>query len=93
MKFTFISAEKAWAPIAVSCKVLQVSRSGYYAWEARGRSTRSVADDKLAVDVAAAFQVGRGAYGSPRVHKELKASGIAVSRKRIARLMVSPITA
>jgi len=87
VKFTFISAEKAWAPIAVSCKVLQVSRSGYYAWEARGRSTRSVADDKLAVDVAAAFQVGRGAYGSPRVHKELKASGIAVSRKRIARLM------
>ena len=88
MKFTFISAEKAWAPVSVSCKLLEVSRSGYYAWEGRGRSTRSTADEKLAVDVAAAFQVGRGAYGSPRVHEELKASGIAVSRKRIARLMV-----
>jgi putative transposase len=53
VKFTFVSTEKAWAPIAASCKVLQVSRSGYYAWDARGRSTRSVADDKLAVDVAA----------------------------------------
>ena len=87
MKFTFISAEKAWAPVSVSCKLLEVSRSGYYAWEGRGRSSRSAADEKLAVDVAAAFEVGRGAYGSPRVHEELKASGIAVSRKRIARLM------
>jgi transposase InsO family protein len=87
VKFTFISAEKAWAPISVLCKVLEVSRSGFYAWEERGRSSRSVADEKLAVHVVAAFNVGRGAYGSPRVHEELKASGFDVSRKRVARLM------
>lgn len=87
MKFTFISAEKAWAPISVLCKVLEVSRSGFYAWEERGRSTRSVADERLAVHIVAAFKVGRGAYGSPRVHEELKASGFDVSRKRVARLM------
>jgi len=87
VKFTFIAAEKACAPIAVLCKVLEVSRSGYYAWEERGRSTRSAEDEKLVVHILAAFKLGRGAYGSPRVHEELKAAGIAVSRKRVARLM------
>lgn len=87
MKFTFISAEKAWAPLVALCKVLEVSRSGYYAWEERGRSTRSAEDDKLAVHILAAFKVGLGAYGSPRVQEELKAAGIAVSRKRVARIM------
>ena len=87
VKFAFIVAEKAWAPVAVLCKVLDVSRSGFYAWDERGRSTRSSEDAKLTVHILAAFKVGRGAYGSPRVHDELKASGIAVSRKRVARIM------
>ena len=69
-----LGGEGLWAPISVLCKVLEVSRSGFYAWEERGRSTRSVADEKLAVHVVAAFNVWRGAYGSPRVHEELKAS-------------------
>jgi putative transposase len=87
VKFAFISAEKAYALIYVLCNVLEVSRSGFYAWLERGRSTRSTADEKLAVHIVAAFEVGRGAYGSPRVQEELKAAGIDVSRKRIARLM------
>ena len=72
MKFTFIAAEKARAPVSVLCNVLEVSRSGYYAWEERGRSTRSAEDEKLVVHILAAFKAGRGAYGSPRVHEELK---------------------
>ena len=87
MKFAFIAAEKASAPVAVLCKVLDVSRSGFYAWDERGRSTRASEDAKLTVHVLAAFNTGRGAYGSPRVHDELKAAGIAVSRKRVARIM------
>ncbi len=88
MKFAFVAAEKAWAPVTVLCKLLGVSRSGFYAWEERGRSTRSTDDAKLAVHVVAAFNVGRGAYGSPRVKEELlKGGGIAVSRKRVARIM------
>ena len=46
-----------------------------------------MADEKLSVHIVAAFNVGRGAYGSPRVHEELKAAGFDVSRKRVARLM------
>ena len=87
MKFAFVAAEKAWAPVSVLCKVLDVSRSGFYAWNERGRSTRSSEDAKLTVHVLAAFKTGRGAYGSPRVHDELKAAGIAVGRKRVARIM------
>jgi len=87
VKFAFIAAEKAWAQVAALCKVLDVSRSGFYAWDERGRSTRSSEDAKLIVHVLAAFKTGRGAYGSPRVHDELKAAGIAVSRKRVARIM------
>jgi putative transposase len=87
VKFAFIAAEKAWAPVAALCKILDVSRSGFYAWDERGRSSRSSEDARLTVHILAAFKAGRGAYGSPRVHDELKAAGIAVSRKRVARLM------
>lgn len=75
MKFAFVAAEKASAPVALLCKVLGVSRSGFYASQARGPSTRANEDAKLAVAVAAAHKAGCGAYGSPRVHEELKADG------------------
>ena len=87
MKFAFISAEKAGGSIAALCKLLVVSRSGYYAWHGRAPSERTTDDAKLAVHVAAAHKIGRGAYGSPRILEELKAEGIAVSRKRVARIM------
>ena len=87
MKFAFIATEKAIAPVAVLCNILGVSRSGFYASQKRKPSERSVRDARLAVAVAAAHKVGRGAYGSPRIHEELKADGVVVSRKRVARLM------
>jgi transposase InsO family protein len=87
VKFAFIAAEKAWAPVSVLCRMLDVSRSGFYASQERGPSVRAAEDEKLAVAIAAAHKVGRGAYGSPRVHEELKEDGVAVSRKRVARIM------
>ena len=87
MKFVFIAAEKAWAPVATLCRVLEVSRSGFYAWEDRDPSKRSMDDDKLVVEIVAIHKASRETYGSPRVHMELQAMGIAVSRKRVARLM------
>jgi transposase InsO family protein len=67
--------------------VLEVSRSGFYAWEDRDPSKRSMDDEKLCVEIVAIHKASRGTYGSPRVHAELQALGIAVSRKRVARLM------
>ena len=87
MRFAFIDAEKARWPVDVQCEVLQVSRSGYYAWKGRPDAPRAVEDAVLIVEIKAAHKTGRGSYGSPRVHRELRAKGRRVGRKRIERLM------
>lgn len=91
MKFAFIQAEKASqtpaGTVSQLCRSLMVSRSGFYAWCSRPESARAKADGVLAVKVAEAHQRGWGKYGSPRVHRELKKQEIAVSRKRVIRLM------
>lgn len=69
------------------CEVLGVKRSSYYAWRRRGPSDRSKADTALKPAIEAAFQLGRGCYGVPRVHAELQAHDYRVGRKRVARLM------
>ena len=87
MKFAFILAEKAFYPILVLCELLGVSRSGFHAWQHRPRSARQCSDAQLANQVAAVHKRSRGTYGSPRVHAELRARGVRVGKKRIARLM------
>jgi transposase InsO family protein len=87
VKFAFIHAEKARWPIEVQCEVFEVSRSGYYAWTGRPASARAVEDAALVVEIKAAHKTGRGAYGSPRVHRELRAKGRRIGKKRVERLM------
>ena len=86
MRFSFI-AEKAELGVARLCRALGVSPSGFYAWKARPQSAHDQADDALTVHVHEVHQRGRGAYGSPRVHRGLRKKGIRVSRKRVVRLM------
>lgn len=87
MNFAFIEAEKADFPITQSCAVLGVSRAGFYAWRKRPVAARVGADQRLAVEVAAIHAESRRRYGSPRVHRELRARGQRVGRDRVARLM------
>jgi len=87
MKFDFIAKEKATYGVDLLCDVLGVSRSGFYASQAHSVSTRKQDDQKLAVHVAAAHAASRKRYGSPRVHRELKAQGHEIGRHRVARLM------
>lgn len=87
MKFAFIAAERAQYPVEVLCDVLEVSRSGYYAWATRATPARAKADAQLTVQIVAVHQRSRGTYGSPRVHADLRARGVRVSKKRIERLM------
>lgn len=87
MKFSFIHAEKARFPVALLCRELEVSRSGYYAWAERPESARAAGDRVLTVEVAQVHHESSRRYGSPRVHRELQARGRKVSEKRIARLM------
>lgn len=75
-------------PVAVTCRVLQVSRSGFYAWKNREPSRRELADRELMLTICQIHEMSRGTYGAPRVHAELKLGmGLACGRKRVARLM------
>jgi len=81
-----MSAEKAW-PVAWMCKLLDVSRSGFYEWQRRGLSPRSRRDQQLSVKVAAVHTESRGTYGSQSIRDELAKDGEKVGKKRVARLM------
>ena len=73
--------------MAFLCRRYQVSRSGFYAWEARECSHRSEDDEALSAEIARIHRDSRGTYGSPRVHEQLKREGVRCSNKRVARLM------
>lgn len=87
MKFAAIAAEKARYPIALMCRVLEVSRAGYYAGRSRPESKRAATNRDLATKVHEAYEASRRTYGSPRVHVELRENGYKVGRHRVARLM------
>ena len=82
-----MSENRARYPIAVMCRVLGVSPSGYYAWVERPASARAVMDDALIAEIRAAHAASKGTYGAPRLQMDLAEIGIRVSRKRVARLM------
>ena len=73
--------------IRAMCRVLQVSRSGYYESLKRPPSAHSIEDDKLRPQVKAAFKTGRKNYGTRRIKDALKKQETRVSRRRIGRLM------
>ena len=85
--FRFIDAEKAIYPISLLCRVLGVSRSGYYAWSRRPPSRRSVQDSVLTAKIREVHEISRRTYGYPRVHAELRSLGVECGRRRVARLM------
>jgi transposase InsO family protein len=87
MRFPFIAAEKATYPVRVLCRVLQVARSGFYAWLRRRPSRRAQANEGLQVAIRAAHRQSRETYGSPRVQRELVAQGFETGRHRVARQM------
>jgi len=87
VRFAFIAAEKACFPVALMCRILAVSRAGFYAWRRRPPARRTRQDGSLAVAVAAIYAEHHGRYGSPRVQMELRERGQRSGRKRIARLM------
>jgi transposase InsO family protein len=87
VKFAFIEAEKARWPVDTLCDVLGISRSGYYAWKGRPPSARATEDAKVVGEIKAAYAVGRGGYGSPRVQRELRKRGRRIGKKRVERLM------
>lgn len=72
----------------MACRVLKVSRSGFYEWRGRPLSVRDVEDAYLANLIVDVHAMSRCSYGAPRTHSELRLGmGIRVGRKRVARLL------
>ena len=69
------------------CRVLEVSRSGYYQWVRRIPGDRERKNAELVVKIRDAFAGSKERYGSPRVCLELRAEGIVCGENRVARLM------
>ena len=80
-------AHQAFYPVAAMCRVLRVSRSGYYAWLLRPLSERAQRDAQLKATIRVIYAESDSTYGRPRIHAELKEQGEKVGGKRIARLM------
>ena len=87
MRFALIDTAKAEFPIHRLCGVLGVSQSGYFAWRGRPACRRQRDDMVLLAHVRSAFTLSNGTYGSPRMMRELRDSGLTVGRRRTARLM------
>jgi putative transposase len=85
--FRFIEAEKANHAVSTMCRVLEVSRSGYYAWSSRPPSERTVQNAALVDEIRRVHAESDGTYGSRRVHAQLRRDGHEVNLKRIERLL------
>ncbi len=89
MKYGFIAEHEGEFRILVMCRVLEVSRSGYYRWRSRPESRHAREDRRLLVAIRAVYQQSRCNYGSPRVHRQLQQQQESCGRKRVERLMRS----
>ena len=69
------------------CRVLKVSKSGFYGWRDRALSARTQADALLSEKIVGIHRYSRETYGAPRIHFELRTLGVRCARKRVARLM------
>ncbi len=90
MKYAFIQRHKRVWPIRVQCRVLWVSVSGYHQHLVRRREIaqrRHLRDEALLVHISAAYAENRGAYGWPRIRRQLSSQGIRVGKQRVQQLM------
>ena len=90
MKYAFIERHRHFWPICVQCRVLGVSVSGFHQHRARRReiaSRRHLSDSALLAHISGVYAEHRGAYGWPRIWRELRKRGIRVGKQRVQRLM------
>ncbi len=88
MTYTFIARRCDDLPVAVCCRVMGVSTSGFYAWRANPVSDRDWEDAQLTNIIVDIHRRSRCSYGSPKVHADLRlGEGLRCSRKRVERLM------
>ena len=87
MRFRVIEALTSRYPVAPMCRLLRVSRSGFYAWQQRLPSAREMANRRLSKEIRTIHHEVNGIYGHRRIMAELTAMGHECARHRVARLM------
>ncbi len=87
MKYACIVRHRDSFPVTLMCRVLGVSRSGFYAAQTRPPSVRARQDQRLLLDIRRIHRASKQRYGSPRVHAELRAQGVRCGKPRVERLM------
>ncbi len=87
MRYRFVQGQLGQFPVAALCRVMHVTRSGYYAWQRREPSERQKHDETLLDSIRQFFERSKRTYGSPRILRDLKEAGLACGKHRVARLM------
>jgi putative transposase len=87
VKYAAVQAHRHCFDVALMCRALGISRSGFYAARRREASARAREDERLRQRIGTIHHHSRRTYGSPRVQAELRVQGVRTSRKRVARLM------
>jgi len=85
--FAWIEERRDEWPITLLCRVLEVSRSGFYAWRSRDASAAEVRRAELTAEVKVIHAEVKARYGSPRIHAELVDRGHACSVNFVAQVM------
>lgn len=87
MRFAFIEAHRRQFDLRILCRVLRVSRSGYYRWRGHSVSVREQKRAAVLEEIRSVFEGSGRTYGSPRIHRELQSRGKRHSRRFIGLLM------
>jgi len=87
MRYKFIREHRQEFSVKRMCQVLNVTRSGYYAWQPEKAGPRKLENQVLVEQIYAEYKLSRKTYGSPRIQASLQRQGIACGRHRVARLM------
>lgn len=87
MKSAFVERHRDQFPVAVLCEVLMISRSGFYSWQRRGLSTTRRRRQQLTEQIHEIHHASERSFGSPKIHEVLKAQGVTVDRKTVAKCM------
>src|ERR671910_761616 len=87
LKDAFIKGHRREFDTAVMCRLLEVSRSGFYQWLRNPLSDRALEDQRLLGLIRASYTASHGVYGAPRIFLDLREAGETCSKHRVARIM------
>jgi len=87
MKYWFIDQHCSLYGVQKMCRVLEVSRSGYYGWKRQPQGKRQKENEQILMEIRESHKNSRRAYGSPRITEDLQANGTKCGENRVARLM------